>query len=363
MSLALSAPLRPRHLVILLPPLAALSGMAVAAFMDRLSWQTKPAANRLASVLCGVLVGWALLEPVRSLVSLPTADAAQDAGAHASEIAFLQRSTAPDDCLVVEDIRFALEARRWVPGNLSETSRARLSIGWLTEPQIIETADRQDCAALVYSGNDHFDDYLPQLRQAARQLYSLQLEFSSNETVYTVKMHTRRSPAQVINRSLAGQVMLNGVDVAPPPWRAGQQVAISTYWQAQSKIPGDYKVFVHLLDQQNRKLATFDHYPFEAGPDNHLSSIQLNPGYLEGVNPADFPDYPAAGLIPTRLWVPGNVLKETITITWPAAIPIGDYILVTGMYDEASMQRLAVTDQLLGSEMNAIPIATVQVRR
>jgi len=362
MTLASSAPLRPRYLVMLLPPLAALSGMAVAAVTDRLSWQPKPATTWLKLGLSGMLVGSVLLEPVRSVVWLPTTDAAQDTGDHASEIAFLQRTTAPDDCLVVEDLRFALEAGRRVPPNLSETSRARLSVGWLTVPQIIEAADRQDCAALVYGGNDHFDDYLPQLRQAARQLYSLQLEFNSPETAYAVKMDTHRPPAQAINRSLGGQVTLNGVDVTPAPWHAGQQVVVSSYWQAQRRIPSDYKVFVHLLDQQNRTVATFDHDPFEAGPDDHLTSMLLNPRYLEGVNPADFSNYPAAGLIPTRLWVPGNVLKETITITWPAAIPIGDYVLVTGMYDEATMARLEVTDQLPGGDMDAIPIAAVQVR-
>ncbi len=75
----------------------------------------------------------------------------------------------------------------------------------------------------------------------------------------------------------------------------------------------------------------------------------------------DFSNYPATGLIPTRLWIPGNTLKETITITWPDTIPPGRYAIVVGMYDETTLERLAVHSDLPGSDEDSIVVATIQV--
>jgi len=359
--LLVHTPLRPRHTVLLLPPLAALSSISVAALTAWLSHRLKRWGTWLTVVILIVVCGWSLLGPVRAL-TLPPDEHPFDARHPevASAALFVRQTTAPSDCIVVDDQRFAWLAERWVPPSLAETSITRLSIGWLTSEQIINVAEEHDCPDLVFQTN-RFDAFVPDLRQAAASLYSLRLEFRNPEkshkiTVYAVKMNTGRAPAQIVNRALGGQVTLKGVDLSPPPWGPGQTVVISTYWQAQRQPDRDYKIFVHVKDASGQVVASFDHYPFESSHQYLIHHTVLNEDYLEGQSLEDFASYPATGLIPTRLWVPGNTLKETITITWPDTIPPGSYRIAIGMYDEVAMEPLAVSDDQSEGDVPTIQV-------
>lgn len=365
--LLLHVPLRPRHSVLLLPPLAALSGMAIASLIAIVFQQLKrPQSVWLTTLILGASIGWIFVGPLRALASPPRRHPFDERHTERlSAVAFIREHTAPDDCLVTEDQRFAFQADRLVPPFLSETSESRLITGWLTAEQIIEIAEREDCAALIYQRDD-FDEFVPELRQAAMSLYSLRLEFSHPEksdatTVYAFKMNTNQAPSRIVNHSLSGQVTLEGVDVTPSSLQAGQEVSISTYWRAQRKMDRDYKIFIHVKDAQGRVVATFDHYPFESSPDYMIFDTSLNSRYLEGQVVEDFANYPATGLIPTRLWIPGNTLKETITITWPETISPGTYTLTVGMYDESTMERLAVQNGLSGSDKDPFAVANIQI--
>ncbi len=359
--LLVHTPLRPRHTVLLLPPLAALSGIAVAAMTSWLSHRLKRWGPWLTVVILIAVCGWSLLGPIRALTLPPDEHPFDDRHPEvASAALFVRQTSAGNDCIIVDDQRFAWLAERWVPPSLAETSITRLSTGWLTSEQIINVAEEHDCPDLVFQ-TDRFDAFVPDLRQAAASLYSLRLEFRNPEkshriTVYAVKMNTDHVPAQIANRTLGGQVTLKGVDLSPSPWQPGQAVAISTYWQAQRKLDKDYKVFVHVKDASDQVVASFDHYPFESSDQYLIHHTVLNEDYLEGQSLEDFADYPARGLIPTRLWIPGNTLKETITIAWPDTIPPGRYKIAIGMYDEVTMEPLAVSD-----DQSEGDVATIQV--
>jgi hypothetical protein len=359
-------PLRPRHSIILLPPLAALSGLAVTSLMALVSHRFPRWANWLTALIFVAALGWALSDPLYTLASSPRKHAFDERHAERlSAITFVQQTTTPSDCIVVDDQRFTLRAERLSPPYLSEITTSRLSVGWLSAEEIIDTVSAYECPVIVFM-TDRFDTLAPAVRPAAMSLFSLGLEFSNPEksdrtTVYAVKMNTSQAPSQVLNRSLGGQLLLKGIDVTPSPWRPGQEISISTYWQAQRRMGRDYKMFVHLVDTQNRAVATFDHYPFESSPDYMIFDTSLNARYLEGHVVEDFADYPATGLIPTRLWIPGNTLKETITITWPETISPGTYTLTVGMYDESTMERLAVHNDLPGSDNDPFAVADIRI--
>jgi hypothetical protein len=70
--------------------------------------------------------------------------------------------------------------------------------------------------------------------------------------------------------------------------------------------------------------------------------------------------YPAHGLIPTRVWIPGQTLKETTALQLPADLAPGEYTVVLGLYDEATMQRLAVSPPMPTGQ-DAIELGAVQV--
>mgnify|MGYP001266302525 CR=1 FL=1 len=90
---------------------------------------------------------------------------------------------------------------------------------------------------------------------------------------------------------------------------AGDRVNVELSWAATQPIPGDYTLFLHLLDSTGAMLAQDD------GP-------------------------PRAGYWPTSAWRPGEIVTSTHTLTLPTDLPAGVYRLGTGMYDPATGQRL-----------------------
>ena len=122
----------------------------------------------------------------------------------------------------------------------------------------------------------------------------------------------------------------------------------------------DYKIFLHLHDPQGNVISRFDHHPFELGPASPAPHFLLSPQYLTERAAYLVDKYPTTGLLPTRLWIPGNTLKETMTFTLPAPMSPGNYTLKIGMYDETSLERLRVINDTSGE--NAISLGEVIIQ-
>lgn len=351
-------PFRERYVVMLVPPLVALVGMGAASAIEWLSASFEPARRRQlagAGMLAVLLL--VLVKPVNALTAPP-----EESWLDAREVsrraaaAFVHRITAPDDCIVVDDQRFAFLAERLVPPWLSETSTARLQVGWLTSHDIADAAARADCVALVYI-SDRFPTYLPDLDDMAGRIFALELTFAESEearatTAFIIPTQLQRKPAVALNYTLGDLVTLTGMDLTPGPWRGGQEISLSTFWDVKKPIPTDYKIFLHIKDNAGNTVVTYDHYPFETRPDDHILAIQPTDVSLfeAGDTVAEFKDYPATGLLPTRLWPPGHVIRETITVHLPNSLPAGNYDIALGLYDESSGERLTV-------QQNNAPVA------
>ena len=113
-----------------------------------------------------------------------------------------------------------------------------------------------------------------------------------------------------LNVTLGDGIALRGYDLAGPQ-RPGDPLALTLYWQAKGDVPGNLKVFVHLVDGNGQITAQSD-------------------------------SVPADGAAPTQSWLPGEVVIDRHTLKPPAR---GAYRLVVGMYDPASGQRLPATDE------------------
>src|SRR5690606_37980046 len=120
------------------------------------------------------------------------------------------------------------------------------------------------------------------------------------------------------------------LDPAALTLHAGDALHLQLTWQAQDWPAVDYTAFVHLV-----------------GPDGGLAAQ------------VDYP--PLDGSLPTSTWVPGQRVVDTFVLAIPTDAPPGDYQLMTGFYDSATVTRLPVRqgDTALG---DAFTLAAIRVQ-
>jgi 4-amino-4-deoxy-L-arabinose transferase and related glycosyltransferases of PMT family len=89
------------------------------------------------------------------------------------------------------------------------------------------------------------------------------------------------------------------------PWKAGQTAEVSLIWFANEPSSRNWTVFLHLIDAQGEIVAEDNTQP-------------LN------------------GLAPMTLWTKGDWYRDLHQIELPADLPVGEYRLEMGLYDEQS---------------------------
>jgi hypothetical protein len=113
-----------------------------------------------------------------------------------------------------------------------------------------------------------------------------------------------------VGTSLGDQVALLGYDLTPENPTPGTPLTLTLYWHALQEMSTSYTVFIHLL-----------------GPGGSL---------------AQHDSVPANGTYPTSLWVTGEVVADTHTLSLPTSLPTGVYELEVGMYVAETGTRLAI---------------------
>jgi len=111
-----------------------------------------------------------------------------------------------------------------------------------------------------------------------------------------------------LHADLGGQMTLLGYTATAPD---GEQ-RVTLYWQAQREIHFSYKVFVQWV-----------------GAGGAVAQDDAIPGGWQR---------------PTTGWLPGEVVADAHVLALPASWAPGEYTLIAGMYDEATLQRLPLFD-------------------
>lgn len=93
--------------------------------------------------------------------------------------------------------------------------------------------------------------------------------------------------------------------------QANDLLMLHVTWHPLRPFEQNLKVFVHLVDANDRVFAQFD-------------------------------GYPRSGDYPTSQWIPGELIEDTYPLRLPADAPAAPYRLFLGMYDEATMARLPI---------------------
>jgi hypothetical protein len=104
------------------------------------------------------------------------------------------------------------------------------------------------------------------------------------------------------------KVRLSELDVAP-----GDTFSVVLMWESDGKVTNDYKVFNHLLSEDQELVAQTD-------------------------------DFPLLRIRPPKSWNPGELLEDTYEIFVGHAVPPGDYNLAVGFYDPETLVRLDAFD-------------------
>lgn len=127
-----------------------------------------------------------------------------------------------------------------------------------------------------------------------------------------------KQPAESIMADFTGGIQLQGFEFDTTHVTPDQETRVSLLWQALQPQPASpYLVFVQILDEQNNKIAEWNG---AAGGDWY----------------------------PTPAWQPDEQIWQDIPLTINADATPGTYRIITGVFDPATGQRLALPD---GSDM------------
>ncbi|HSR31304.1 MAG TPA: hypothetical protein VLY63_12125, partial [Anaerolineae bacterium] len=121
---------------------------------------------------------------------------------------------------------------------------------------------------------------------------------------------------------------LEGWDV-PLAVRPGDSLPVGLTWRALGKIDAYYSVYVKLLDAEANPIAGWD-------------------------------GQPRNGDAPTLLWVPGQAIDDTVTLSVPENTPSGEYVVEVGMYRAGDLAR-ALTLDGEGAPLDRVILGTVRV--
>ncbi len=128
---------------------------------------------------------------------------------------------------------------------------------------------------------------------------------------------------------LSGGMTLIGFR-APERAGAGQQLFVETDWHAAQKLPGDFHLFVHLLDQAGKSRAQID-------------------------------TVPGGSTFPTTDWSASQDWVESVAIQLPSDLPPGTYSLVAGWYSYPDLVRLKVEGDGPGAQDGLVYLRDVEI--
>ena len=139
--------------------------------------------------------------------------------------------------------------------------------------------------------------------------------------------------AHPVGAVFEGKVELLGVDLEPAAPKAGQEVKVTWYWKALTKMERNYQVFGHLDHQAGKATRQrLDHHPVRE-------------------------------LYQTSRWEAGQIIRDVQTVQLRADYPGGEAVLWAGLWDEGTGQRLAISnaDKVKRDNAQRVRVFSVQV--
>jgi len=118
---------------------------------------------------------------------------------------------------------------------------------------------------------------------------------------------------QHVEASLGDRIRLLGYNIESG-LRPGDNLHLTLFWQALSKMDRDYTVFTHLVDEEGRMWGQKDNPPVD-------------------------------GFYPTSWWDEGEIVRDQYNLVISPDAPLGEYWIEVGMYLAETGERLEVRGQ------------------
>jgi uncharacterized membrane protein len=135
-----------------------------------------------------------------------------------------------------------------------------------------------------------------------------------------------------LEATLGDQVRFLGYDISPVPYKRGETLHLTLYWQAMIRMAKSYTVFVHLLNEG-------------------------------GIMGGQWDSVPGGGLLPTTVWLEGEVIADEYEVPIKAEAPPGEYTIEIGMYLPSIGERLEVRGEGGNVERNSIVLSKIEIPR
>ncbi len=309
--LFIHSPLRYKHFQILLPIFAIFGGFVVSYWINHLrSWKNKPLIFAGLVVIIG-LYGWHIPTTLASWQA--SAAVPQPPIDEVEALAFIEEMTAPDDCLIIDDMQMLYWSDRLAPPELAEVSTNRLQSGALTTPELIAITDEYDCQ-LVAAVTNRITKFLPDYMEWVKSKYLGRFHYGEDD-LYFAKVDTTPNPARPLWGNFDNKLIFHGYSL--PSASPGERVPLKLVWETPNQLDTDYAIFVQVRDTANNTLVQADHQPYK-------------------------------GLVPISTWPAGAVIQELTWLDLPAELPAGQYNVFVGAYDPATVERLPLLEDTSG---------------
>lgn len=137
--------------------------------------------------------------------------------------------------------------------------------------------------------------------------------YRDEQDVWHEQLVAQSAPALNVPTHFGQSVSLEGWELASANMKQDEAVILLVYWRTAQLIARNYTVFTHLVSTRGDIVGGYD-------------------------------GTPRSGDAPTTRWRVGDLISDGIVIPVDASVAPGEYHIELGLYDTATMQRLAVLD-------------------
>lgn len=115
--------------------------------------------------------------------------------------------------------------------------------------------------------------------------------------------------AHKVGARLGDAITLVGYDMSTTEARHGDTISLTLVWRAEQAPRADHTAFLHIVHEDGTLISQSDHPPLD-------------------------------GAYPTSFWIAEDVVRDLHTLRIRTSAPVGHHLIVAGMYESRTRQRL-----------------------